>query len=112
MRLHYVFGLCLVTTLLFVPRFISAADLSFQTTLLVENDVEIKTRLTGIIEQLFVDRGSYVKKGDQLAKLKDDDLALQVQVADVNKRQMEAEYNRAKSLATEKLISDSDYDAK
>ena len=111
MRLRYAFGLCLITVL-FLSQFGFSADLTFQTTLLVENDVEIKSRLTGIVEQLFVERGSYVKKGDQLAKLKDDDLALQVQVADVNKRQMEAEYNRAKSLSTEKLISDSDYDAK
>src|SRR5215471_13906468 len=107
MRLRYALGLCLVSVL-FLSQIVSAADLTFQTTLLVENDVEIKSRLTGIVEQLFVERGSYVKKGDQLAKLKDDDLALQVQVADVNKRQMEAEYNRAKSLSTEKLISDSD----
>jgi len=87
-------------------------ELVFPTTLMVENDVEIKTRLTGVVEQIFVDRGLRVRKGDPLARLRNNDLALEVQMAEASRRQSEVELERAKSLYEQKLLSDSDYDAK
>jgi membrane fusion protein (multidrug efflux system) len=87
-------------------------NLSFDTVLIVENDVEIKTRLTGIIEEILVDRGSRVNKGDPLAKLQNDDLALEVQKAKVQMQEQDSQYQRAKSLYDQKLLSASEYDGK
>jgi membrane fusion protein (multidrug efflux system) len=85
-------------------------SLAFDATLVVENDVDIKTRLTGIIQEIYVERGSSVKKGAPLARLENADLALEVQKAEVSMKQAQAEYSRAKSLYDEKLLSDSDFE--
>jgi membrane fusion protein (multidrug efflux system) len=90
----------------------SGSSLTFDTVLIVENDVEIKTRLTGIIEEILVDRGSKVNKGDALARLQNDDLALEVQKAKVSMEEQESQYQRAKSLFDQKLLSASEYDVK
>src|SRR5262245_56059855 len=86
--------------------------ISFDAALLVENDVEIKTRLTGIIEQIYVERGVRVKKGDKLAELDNRDLKLEIRKAEVHLQEMKAENDRAKSLHDQKLLSDSEYDSK
>jgi membrane fusion protein (multidrug efflux system) len=89
----------------------ASSSLSFDTVLIVENDVEIKTRLTGIIDEILVDRGTKVNKGDPLAKLQNDDLALEVQKAKVRMQEQESQFQRAKSLFEQKLLSASGYDA-
>ena len=88
------------------------ATVSFDAALLVENDVEIKTRLTGIIEKIYVDRGVWVKKGQALAELDNRDLRLEIKKAEVYVQELKAEYERAKSLHEQKLLSSSEYDAK
>jgi RND family efflux transporter MFP subunit len=90
----------------------AGTSLTFDATLLVENDVEVKTRLTGIIEEIYVERGSTVKKGAPLARLDNKDLALEVEKAEVSVRQSKAEFERAKSLKEQKLLSDSEFDQK
>jgi RND family efflux transporter MFP subunit len=93
----------------------SAADgpsLTFSTTLLVENDVVVKSRLTGVIAKIYVERGAIVKQGDPLASLQNDDLAMEVQKAEVTQKQSEAEFHRSKSLYDQKLLSDSVFDEK
>jgi len=86
--------------------------IAFDAALLVENDVEIKTRLTGIIDKIYAERGAWVKKGEPLAELDNRDLKLEVKKAEVHLQELKAEYERAKSLHDEKLLSDSEYDAK
>lgn len=86
--------------------------IAFDAALLVENDVEIKTRLTGIIDKIYAERGAWVKKGQALAELDNRDLKLQVKKAEVHLQELKAEYERAKSLHDEKLLSESEYDAK
>lgn len=95
--------------------FIAAAQsatrpLVFDTSLFVENDVEIKTRLTGIIEQIFVDRGKVVSKGTPLARLQNEDLKLEMEKAKVTMLESESSYQRAKSLYDQQLLSASEYD--
>ena len=86
--------------------------IAFDAALLVENDVEIKTRLTGIIDKIYAERGAWVKKGQPLAELDNRDLKLEVKKAEVHLQELKAEYDRAKSLHDEKLLSDSEYDAR
>lgn len=89
-----------------------ALTMTFDAALVVENDVEIKTRVTGIIEKIYVERGAWVKKGQPLAELDNQDLKLEMKKADVQLQELKAEYERAKSLHEQKLLSDSEYDAR
>lgn len=90
----------------------ASPKVSFDTVLIVENDVEIKTRLTGIIEEILVERGSKVSKGDPLARLQNEDLALEVQKTKIRMQEQESQYQRAKSLFDQKLLSASEFDEK
>jgi membrane fusion protein, multidrug efflux system len=86
--------------------------ITFDAALVVENDVEVMTRLTGIIDRIYVDRGAWVKKGQPLAELDNQDLKLEMKKAAVQLQELKAEYERAKSLHEQKLLSDSEYDAR
>jgi membrane fusion protein, multidrug efflux system len=90
----------------------SPSTISFDAALVVENDVQIMTRLTGIIDRIYVERGAWVKKGQPLAELDNRDLKLEMKKADVQHQELKAEYERAKSLHEQKLLSDSEYDAR
>ena len=98
--------------LCFTAAFAQQNSISFDAALLVENDVEIKTRLTGIIDKIYVERGARVKKGDPLAELDNRDLKLEIRKAEVHLQEMKVENDRAKSLHDQKLLSDSEYDSK
>lgn len=85
-------------------------SLVFDTTLFVENDVEIKTRLTGIIEEIFVDRGKTVTKGTPLARLQNEDLKLEMEKSKAIMLESEAAFTRAKSLYDQQMLSAAEYD--
>lgn len=79
--------------------------------------VEVGTQVSGVIEKIYVDFNSQVKKGQLLAKL--DETPLQAQVdqsqATVDNAQAElnyqkATYERTKALYEKKLIAQADYD--
>jgi membrane fusion protein (multidrug efflux system) len=109
MRIVFAITLLLVTAVAYAQE---NSTITFDTALLVENDVEIKTRLTGIIDKIYVDRGTPVKKGDPLAELDNKDLKLEIRKAEVHLQELKAENDRAKSLHDQKLLSDSEYDSK
>ena len=90
----------------------SPKALVFDTSLFVENDVEIKSRLTGILEQIFVDRGTEVQKGTPLARLENRDLKLEIDRTKALMQEAEVAFNRAKSLYDQQLLSASEYDQK
>jgi HlyD family secretion protein len=79
--------------------------------------VEVGTQVSGVIEQLFVDFNTEVKKGQILAKLDETPLVAQLEQSKASVDQAEAEveyqkanYERYKVLAEKKLIAQSDYD--
>src|SRR5262245_47847222 len=102
-------GLCL-PLLAFAES--ASHSLVFDTTLFVEHDVEIKTRLTGIIEEILVDRGKTVTKGTPLAQLQNEDLKLEMEKAKATMQESEAAFKRAKSLYDQQLLSAAEYDEK
>jgi membrane fusion protein (multidrug efflux system) len=110
-----IFSATLLSIFLIIPvgkPLWAANSLVFDAALVVENDVEIKTRLTGIIEKIYVDRGSRVRKGDPLAVLDNRDLSLEIKKAEVNLQEAKAEYDRAKSLFDQRLLSESEFDSR
>ena len=79
--------------------------------------VEVGTQVSGVIEKIYVDYNSQVKKGQLLAKLDETPLLAQLEQSKATVDQAEAEvqyqkatYERYQKLIEKKLIAQSDYD--
>jgi HlyD family secretion protein len=79
--------------------------------------VEVGTQVSGVIEKIFVDFNSLVKKGQLLAQLDETPLLAQLEQSKASVDQAEAQvkyqkatYDRYKVLAEKKLIAQSDFD--
>lgn len=86
-------------------------------TLEATNTVEVGCQVSGVIEKLYVDFNSEVKKGQLIAELDKSTLlsSLETAEADVNRAQAEYDYQksnleRMKVLNDQKMLADSDYD--
>ena len=86
-------------------------------TLEATNTVEVGTQVSGVIEKLYVDFNSEVKKGQLIAELDKSTLLsdLETKEADVNRAQAEFDYQesnlaRMKVLNDQEMLADSDYD--
>lgn len=82
-----------------------------------ENEVSIKSRVSGVVRKLYVDVGSYVHAGDPLLEVKPDptpvelaDAKRQLELAQVDFNNMKKERNRQALLHQRSLISDQDFD--
>lgn len=83
---------------------------SINTSLVVDDDVTIMARMGGIVEEILVDRGSRVRKGDPLLVLKNRDLKLYLERAELTLELATLEFERIKTLFDEKTISASQFD--
>ena len=79
--------------------------------------VNVGTQVSGVIEKIFVDFNSLVKKGQLLAQLDETPLLAQLQQSKASVDQAEAQvkyqkatYERYKALIAKKLIAQSDFD--
>ena len=86
-------------------------------TLEATNTVVVGTQVSGVIEKLYVDFNSKVKKGQLIAELDDSTLrsSLENAEADIDNAQAELDYqtanfNRAKELYSTEFLSQSDYE--
>ena len=112
-RIACVFVSLLFVCLMVLPAGAGAARvLEFDTALFVENDVEIKSRLSGVIDEIFVDRGTVVERGTPLARLDNKDLKLQIDRTRAAMQEAEVAFERAKSLYDQQLLSASEFDQK
>jgi RND family efflux transporter MFP subunit len=82
--------------------------LTIDTNLVVDQDVTLMARMSGIVEEILVDRGARVKKGDILLRLVNLDLRLLLQRAGIAARQKRAEFERARRLSD--TLSDAQFD--
>lgn len=79
--------------------------------------VEVGTQVSGIIEKIYVDFNSYVKKGQLLARIDTTNLAAALEQSQASLDNAKAEldyqqanYDRLSPLNSKKLISQTDYD--
>ncbi|MGE5393811.1 MAG: efflux RND transporter periplasmic adaptor subunit [Candidatus Saccharibacteria bacterium] len=79
--------------------------------------VELGTQVSGVIDKIFVDFNSQVKKGQLLARIDETPLLAQLEQSKANVDQADAEvkyqqanFDRYKVLEEKKLIAQSDYD--
>lgn len=82
-----------------------------------ENEISIKSQVSGVVKKMFVDAGTFVHAGDPLIEIKPDptplelaDAKRQVQLMQVDLTNLTKEHTRQDSLKARELISDQDYD--
>ena len=82
----------------------------FPSNLMVDQDTTVACHITGIIEQIHVDRGSVVTKGQPLATLNLGEFDADVKQTKENMELARAQLDRTKSLAAQSVISKADLD--
>src|SRR2546430_417770 len=80
--------------------------------LMVDQEVTVSARITGVIEKINVDRGTVVKRGQSLATLELQEFEQSVREAREDLQLKKAELERAKALSAGKILSKADLDEK
>jgi RND family efflux transporter MFP subunit len=90
----------------------SEKDRVYASHLMVDQEVTVAARITGIVETILVDRGSVVTEGQVLATLesKEYDAAIRQAKEDMDLKKIE--YERAESLVSSNIMSAQDRDEK
>ena len=79
-------------------------------TLEAEYEVDLVARITGPVVELLAEEGDVVKKDALLARLDDNELRSQLEIARVNLNETRLAHERAKSLQKDSLISPESFD--
>lgn len=87
-----------------------SAFFSGTATLEAEEEAQVVAKTGGIVAQIFVEEGHYVKAGQPLAQLDDERLALELARTEAALRKLEREYERNGELHQKKLISTEEYE--
>jgi membrane fusion protein (multidrug efflux system) len=101
--------------LLLLPALAGAApgeDKTYPSHLMVDQEVVISSRMSGVIETIDVDRGSVVTQGQALATLDAREADADVRVAKEDMDLKKAEHERAKTLSAQNLTSVQDLEEK
>jgi HlyD family secretion protein len=82
-----------------------------------ENEISVKSKVSGVVSRIFVDVGEYVKVGQPILEVRPDptplelaDAKRQVQLSQVDLNNLKKEQVRINSLYTSKLISEKEYE--
>ncbi len=94
------------------PRAAAAEDKVYASHLMVDQDVVVAARITGIVETITVDRGSAVTQGQVLATLDAREFDASIRQAKEDMDLKKIEYERAESLVDSKVMSAQDRDEK
>lgn len=79
-------------------------------TLLANEDVQLRSEISGRITGIFFDEGKRVAKGELLLKINDDDLQAQLKGKEVEERQAADQEARQRKLREINVVSQEDYD--
>jgi RND family efflux transporter MFP subunit len=90
----------------------TGADKVYSSHLMVEQDVAVTARLTGVVQSIHVDRGVVVGKGQALASLDPTEFDLDVKESREEMTLRRAEFERAQALSEGKILSRADLDEK
>ncbi|HEX9304485.1 MAG TPA: efflux RND transporter periplasmic adaptor subunit [Thermoanaerobaculia bacterium] len=80
--------------------------------LMVDQEVTVSARITGVIEKINVDRGTVVRRGQSLATLELKEFEQSVREAREEMQLRKAELERARALSAGKILSKADLDEK
>ncbi|HAN17793.1 MAG: hypothetical protein A2X13_08580 [Bacteroidetes bacterium GWC2_33_15] len=79
-------------------------------TILPDEEVDLSFETSGKISNIYFKEGSYVKKGELLAKLIDDDLQAQLDKLIIQEKLAKEKENRQKILLSKEAVSQESYD--
>jgi membrane fusion protein, multidrug efflux system len=74
-----------------------------------EQDITIYPKTSGHIRSISVEEGDYIKTGQQLCRLDDEELILRVQQSKVSKQQLEQKHRRIEELHDLNMASEEEY---
>ncbi len=84
-----------------------------------DTEVGVKSKISGIVDKLFVEVGDYVQKGQPILEVRPDPTPLEfaeakknVEIYEVTYRNAQKEFDRAQLLLAKEHISESDFDTK
>lgn len=82
-----------------------------------ENEIEVKSKISGVVSRIYAEPGTYVKKGDPLIEVSPDPTPLEMVEAkrnlertEIEMRNLLSELNRLETLLASDLISQQEYD--
>jgi membrane fusion protein (multidrug efflux system) len=87
-----------------------SADRFYSSHLMVDQDVVVSSRITGIVQKILVDRGSVVTREEPLAELDPRELEQSLREAKEEMELRRAEFERARALSAGKVLSAADLD--
>ncbi len=87
-----------------------AAFLTGTATLEAEEEAEVVAKTAGIVEKILVEEGMFVQKGQVLAKLEEDMLAIEVEKARADLNKLENDFERNRKLFQKNLISKEEFE--
>ena len=93
-----------------VARGTLSALYSTSATLRADKQATVTARTRGVIRQLLVEEGDWVRKDQKLAVLEDDEQRIAFEQASATYENKRREHERAKSLHAQELLSDEEYD--
>jgi len=79
--------------------------------ILANEEVDLRSEISGKITQILFKEGSYVKKGDLLVKINDADLQAQLRKAESKVSLIEDREKRQRQLVQSQMISQEDYES-
>lgn len=85
---------------------------TYSSHLMVDQEVTVSARITGVIEKINVDRGSVVKRGQSLAQLELQEFEQGVREAKEDLELSKVELERAQALSTGNIMSKAELDEK
>jgi RND family efflux transporter MFP subunit len=75
-----------------------------------ERMADVYSRVQGLVEEIYVEEGDFVRKGQVLMKLEADEYALEEAKAKVEFAQEESRYERSKSMFEKNLLSKEEFE--
>lgn len=82
-----------------------AAFFSGTATLEAEAEAVVVAKVSGVVKSILVEEGAIVRRGQILAKLDDERLALQLAQTEANLRKLENDFRRSEELFAKNLVS-------
>lgn len=89
-----------------------AAFLSFNSTVEVENAVDVFPEAGGLVKELLVEEGDRVRAGDPLLRLEHEEQLVELKEREVNLAHLESSFERTNELFDRGLINQQDYDTR
>lgn len=79
-------------------------------TIETESQVDVFSQTSGLVDDIFVEEGDYVRKGAVIARLEDEEYALDEAKAEVVFRKLENDFKRIEKMYNDDLISVEEYE--